>query len=95
MLIEETTRRESKLKNKKSKLETLTSKQIDHITELVDKRTDVPLVSSKQINMRVSSDLLERIKLLASAQGVPFTTFLSRLLKEDIERLWSVYKKAD
>ena len=83
-----------KMKSRKSKLEKLTLKQIKHITELADKRTNVPIVSSKQINVQLSSDLLERIKLLSSAQGISFTTFLSRLLKEDIERLWNVYKKA-
>ena len=81
------------MKPKKSKLETLTKKQIENITGKVEKRSDIPLVSSKQVNMRVNDELLERIKLLASAQGLPFTTFLGRLIREDIDRLWKVYKK--
>jgi predicted DNA binding CopG/RHH family protein len=81
------------MKMKKSKLETLTKKQIENITEKVERRSDVPLVSSKQVNMRVNDELLERIKLLANAQGLPFTTFLGRLIREDIDRLWKVYKK--
>lgn len=83
------------MKRKKSKLELLTKSQIEAITEKVERRSDVPLVTSKQVNMRLSADLIARIKLLAEAQGLPFTTFLSRLLQEDIERLWKVYKKVD
>jgi predicted DNA binding CopG/RHH family protein len=81
------------MKVKKSKLETLTKKQIESITEKAEKRSDIPLVSSGQVNMRVNNELLQRIKLLAAAQGLPFTTFLGRLISEDIDRLWKVYKK--
>ncbi len=83
------------MKRKKSKLELLTKSQIEAITEKAEGRSDIPVVTSKQVNMRLSADLIARIKLLAEAQGLPFTTFLSRLLQEDIERLWKVYKKAD
>ncbi|MDZ4678419.1 MAG: hypothetical protein SGI74_13030 [Oligoflexia bacterium] len=81
------------MKTKKSKLETLSKKQIENITEKVEKRSDIPLVSSKQVNMRVNSELLQRIKLLAAAQRLPFTTFLGKLIKEDVDRLWKVFKK--
>jgi len=83
------------MKTKKSRLETLTKRQIESITERAEARSDVPVVSSKQVNMRVNDALLGRIKQLAAAQGLPFTTFLGRLLKEDIDRLWRVYKKAN
>ena len=79
---------------KKSKLEELTAKQIEEITQAADKRKNVPLVRSKQVNMRLDSDHLERGKLLAAAEGVPYTTFLTRLLKEDIDRIWRVFKRA-
>ena len=78
---------------KKSKLERLTSSQIEGITRAANKRTDVPLVRSKQVNMRLDAEHLERGKLLAAAEGVPYTSFLTRLLREDIDRLWRVYKR--
>lgn len=37
---------------------------------------------------------LEKVKKLAEAQGLQYTTFLARLLKEDIDRLWNVFDKA-
>ena len=76
----------------KSKLETLTSKQIEEITRAADKRKNVPLVQSKQVNMRLDAEHLERGKQLATAEGVPYTTFLTRLLREDIDRIWRVFK---
>lgn len=82
------------MKPKKSKLESLTKKQIESVTRHAEKRDDIPVVTSKQVNMRVNNELLSRIKVLASAQGVPFTTFLGGLIREDIDRLWKVYKKA-
>lgn len=78
---------------KKSKLVELTAKQIDEITRAADKRKDVPLVRSKQVNMRLDTDHLERSKQLAAAQGIPYTSFLTRLLREDIDRLWQVFKR--
>jgi len=81
------------MKKRKSKLETLTSKQIDEITAQSEKRKDVPIIKSSQVNMRVTSDLLTKIKKLAKAQGLPYTTFLTQLIAEDIERLWGVFKK--
>ena len=82
------------MKTKKTKLEALTKKQIENITKRAEKRSDIPVVSSKQVNMRINGELLERIKLLAAAQGLPFTTFLGKLLKEDVDRLWKVFKQA-
>jgi hypothetical protein len=38
---------------------------------------------------------MARARKLAAAQGKPVTTFLANLLNEDVERLWSVYKKVD
>lgn len=78
---------------KKSKVESLTSKQIEEITNKAEKRKNVPLVKSGQINMRVSEDLLRKAKRLARAQKMPYTTFLGKLLREDIERLWAVFDK--
>ena len=38
---------------KRSKLETLTTKEINDITKRAAKRKNVPLVVSKQVNMRL------------------------------------------
>ena len=80
------------MKKSTSKLGQLTAKQIEAITLAADKRNDVPLVKSKQVNMRLDSQHLEQSKLLAQAEGVGYTTFLTRLLREDIDRLWRVFK---
>lgn len=80
------------MKKSTSKLEQLTAEEIEKITHAADKLKNVPLVGSKQVNMRLDSQHLEQSKLLAEAQGVPYTTFLTRLLREDIDRLWRVFK---
>jgi predicted DNA binding CopG/RHH family protein len=82
------------MKNKKTKLENLTSDQIEAITKKAEKRKNVPLIKSKQINMRIDPVHLERIQIIAKQCGMKPTTFISRLLLEDINRLWEVYKKA-
>ena len=76
-----------------SVLDTLTDKDIETITEHAAKRSDVRLVASKQVNMRVSAETLAKAKKIAASQGKPVTTFLSSLLHEDIDRLWKVYNK--
>ena len=81
------------MKHKKSILESLTTKEIDEITESAKKRKHVPLIKSQQVNMRLDSANLEKAQVLAKLQGIPYTTFLSQLLREDLERLWSVYNK--
>ncbi len=80
---------------KKNRLKDLTEKQIEQITLKTEKRNDVPLIKSQQINMRLKIDTLEKVKKLAAAQGIPYTSFLTRLIREDIARLWEVFKKAD
>jgi predicted DNA binding CopG/RHH family protein len=82
------------MKRKKSKLESLTSEQIEEITNKTEIRKNIPLVKTNQVNMRIDNNLLSKIKRLAVSQGLPYTTFIAKLLKEDIERLWSVYKKS-
>ena len=79
---------------KKSKLESLTADQIEEITEHSEKRSNVPLIKSSQVNMRLSEEILKKAKSLAKAQKLPYTTFLTKLLQEDIERLWSVFHKS-
>ena len=81
------------MKKKKSKLELLSNEVIERITKKATKRKDIPLVTSKQVNMRLSPETINRAKRLAQIQGKPFTTFLTSLLKEDIDRLWSVTRK--
>jgi predicted DNA binding CopG/RHH family protein len=77
----------------KTKLESLTSAQIENITEAANHKKNVPLVASQQVNMRLDAGTLDKVKKLATAQNIPYTTFLARLLKEDIDRLWGVFKK--
>ena len=81
--------------NQKTKLQSLSSAQIKKITALANQKKNVPLISSvsKQVNMRVESSTLDKIKKLAQIQGLQYTTFLTRLLKEDIDRLWAIYDK--
>ena len=80
---------------KKSRISKMSAKQIEEITQKVESRNDVPLVKSQQVNMRLKSDTVTKAKKLAASQGVPYTSFLTRLLREDIERLWSIFKKAN
>lgn len=82
------------MKKKKSVLEKLSSKEIEEITSTAEKKKNVPLIKSQQVNMRLDKDHLERAQTLAKLQGLPYTTFLTQLLYEDLDRLWNVYKKA-
>ena len=81
------------MKSKKIVLETLSSKEIDNITKLANKKRNVPLVKSQQVNMRLDSENLKRAQVLAKLQGIPYSTFLGQLIREDLQRLWSVYNK--
>lgn len=81
------------MRTRKSKLESLTAKQIENITQQANRKKGVPLVVSTQVNMRLDPVTLEKVKKLAEAKGVPYTTYLASLLKEDIDRLWSVFDK--
>jgi predicted DNA binding CopG/RHH family protein len=94
MLIEDKRNDEGiMMKGRKSKLEQLTSAQIEEITARAEKNPNVPRVTSQQVNMRLDGETLARAKKLAVAQGIPYTSYLTHLLKEDIERLWKVFKK--
>ena len=77
----------------KSQLERLTTDQIEAITARAERNSNVPRVTSQQVNMRLDGETLIRAKKLAVAQGVPYTSYLTQLLREDIERLWKVFKK--
>jgi predicted DNA binding CopG/RHH family protein len=78
---------------KKSKLETLKPEQIEKITAAAEKKKNVPLISSTQVNMRLDGETLYRAKKLAERRGIPYTSYLTQLLREDINRLWDVFKK--
>ena len=43
--------------------------------------------------MRLDGENLKRAQVLAKLQGIPYTTFLSQLIREDLERLWNIYNK--
>jgi predicted DNA binding CopG/RHH family protein len=82
-------------KNSRSRVEKLSALQIEEMTDKAERRKNIPLVKSQQVNMRIRGDTLAKAKKLAAAQGLPYTSYLARLLKEDIERLWGVFKKAN
>ncbi len=82
------------MKQKKSLLEKLSSKEIEKITSAAEKKKNVPLVKSQQVNMRLDGEHLAKAQILAKLQGIPYTSFLTQLLREDLDRLWSVYNKA-
>ena len=75
---------------RKIRLEDLTTAQIENITKTAEKRKNVPLIKSKQVNMRIDPVHLERLKLLAKKCGEKYTTLMTRLLMEDIDRIWSL-----
>jgi predicted DNA binding CopG/RHH family protein len=81
------------MKKKKSVLEKLSSKEIEEITSTAEKKKNVPLIKSQKVNMRLDKAHLERAQTLAKLHGLPYTTFLTQLLCEDLDRLWNVYKK--
>lgn len=81
------------MKQRKSVLENLTQHQIETITARAEARKNVPHITSQQVNMRLDGETLARAKKLAATQGMPFTTYLTQLLKEDIERLWKILRK--
>ena len=66
---------------------------IENITRTAEKRNNVPLVKFEQVNMRIDPVHLERLKLLAKKCGEKYTTLLTRLLIEDIDRIWSLSRK--
>ncbi len=59
----------------------------------VSKRTDIPLIKSKQLNMRLTPDLIFIAKNLAKKAGKPMTAYLAELLRENLQRLWKIYAK--
>lgn len=81
------------VKMKKSKLSKLTIKDIEAITLKASKRKDVPLIKTEQVNMRIDPIYLEKAKELAKQCGEKYTTYIQKLVIEDIDRLWAVYKK--
>lgn len=73
----------------------MTPEQIESVTQKIAKKKNIPLVASKQVNMRLSPETMKRAKKLAELEGKAVTSFLAALLKEDIERLWKVVSKVD
>ena len=78
----------------KSKLGKLTSKEIEAITRKTRRKRNVPLVVSKTAQISLDEELNAKIEVLSTAQGVPVKKFVTTLLKEDIDRLWKIYKRA-
>lgn len=81
------------MNTKKTRLSHLSNQQIESITKHAEKRSDVPLVKTRQVNMRIDTIHLERLRVLAEKTGEKYTTFLTRLLIEDIDRMWGVLKR--
>lgn len=78
----------------RSKLEKLTAKEIEAITKKTRKNRKTPLVISRTPQVILDQDLNAKIEVLSAAQGVSSDKFVQELLKEDVDRLWRVYKKA-
>jgi hypothetical protein len=78
----------------KSKLEKLTSKEIEAITKKTMKNKSVPLVVSRPTQISLNMELTAKVEVLSSAQGVPAEKFVNELLKDDLDRLWKKFKKA-
>lgn len=78
----------------KSKLEKLTAKEIEAITRKTRRKSNVPLVVSKATQISLDERLNAKVEVLSNAQGVPAKKFVTTLLREDIDRLWKIYKKA-
>jgi predicted DNA binding CopG/RHH family protein len=81
------------MKKKKSLLETLTYEEIEEITRKADAKPITHIINNEQVNLRVSPEYLKRIKTLAELEGLPYSTFVKKLLLADIDQLWSIHQK--
>jgi len=54
---------------KKSILEQLSVDEIESITKKIAAKKDIPLVTTKQVNMRLSPETMSRAKRLAAMEG--------------------------
>jgi hypothetical protein len=70
----------------------LSKSDLDEIMLSVEKKKNIPLVKSEQINMKLSPEILNVAQKLAKRAGKPTTTFLSELLKEDLLRIWRLIR---
>ena len=77
----------------KSKLETLSPKDIETITRKTMRKKNVPLVISKTPRIALDENLTNKLEVLSSAEGVSSDTLVNRLLKEDVDRLWKKYRR--
>jgi|GEM_PF-1958168 len=82
-----------KMKKIKSIMDQITPELAEEITKSANKKKNVKKIKSQQVNMRLDKVSLERAQTLAKIHNLPYTTFLSKLLCEDLERLWAVYSK--
>ena len=78
----------------KSKLEKLTAKDIESITQKTMRRKNVPLVVSKPAQISLDKKISGKVEVLSAAEGVPTEKFVNKLLKDDVDRLWKKYKRA-
>lgn len=77
-----------------SKLAILSKNDIDEITKFANKKRHVPLIKSTQVNVQIDKSSLTKIKILAKRSGVPYTTFMAKLLIEDVNRIWMILNKS-
>lgn len=78
-------------KNKKViSVNNLTKNDFEEIMEKASKKKKVPMIKSEQVNMRPTPDILKIAKELAKRSNKPMTTFLSKLLVEDLKRIWKL-----
>ena len=78
----------------KSKLEKLSTKEIEMITRKIMRNKKVPLVVSKPAKISLDDKISAKVEVLSSAQGLSADRFVNKLLKEDVDRLWKKYRRA-
>ncbi len=78
----------------KSKLEKLTAGEIEAITRKTRRKNNIPLLVSKPAQIFLDEELNSKLEVLSNAQGVATNKFVATLLKEDVDRLWKLYRKA-
>ena len=77
-----------------SRLDDLTTAQAEAITRAAGRRRNIPLVKIPPLKMCLDAECLGRARLLARVQGLSSTDFLSRMIREDVDRLWGVFQRA-
>ena len=79
------------MKKKKLVIDTLTSEDIEKITKNIGKKKKVPMIKTETLDITLDKEFAVKARKIARSQKIPYTTFISKLIQEDIERLWMIY----